>query len=62
MRAANGADRISTASRTQPGEGRAVDPSSDGSTNNLLYVDGGPSARKRLTCVGSVVKYFELHH
>ena len=46
MRAANGADQISTA-KTGHNRERGVLSThlhSDGSTNNLLYVDGGPSS------------------
>ncbi len=46
MRAANGADQIST-SKTGHNRERGVLSThlhSDGSTNNLLYVDGGPSS------------------
>ena len=46
MRAANGADQISTA-KTGHNHERGVLSThlhSDGSTNNLLYVDGGPSS------------------
>ena len=46
MRAANGADRISTAKAGHNRERGVLSTHlhSDGSTNNLLYVDGGPSS------------------